>query len=56
MQKWAILKKRNVLDDNRIRNLLMAELWKSTLRNTYTQNNKISSKLKEKSCFILKMH
>ena len=41
-----------------IRSFRMAELWKSSLRKTYMQNNKIktSNKLKEKYCFPLEMH
>ena len=41
-----------------IRSFSMAELWKSSLRKTYMQNNKIktSNKLKEKYCFPLEMH
>ena len=33
-----------------IRSFMMAELWKSALKNKYTH------KLEEKMCFILKMH
>ena len=37
--------------------LMMAEMWKSTPRNKYTQNSKINSnKLKEQIFFILKIH
>ena len=43
-----------------IRSLMMAELWKSTLRDTYTQNSKIKTdqqyKLNQEICFTLKMH
>ena len=39
-----------------IRSFITAEVWKSSLWNTYTQNSKIKPTSKEEICFILKMH
>ena len=47
--KWEPM---HVCEHEAICSFMMAELWKSALTNTYTQN---SNKLEEKICFILKM-